>query len=727
MKPGPQTDNTNTVTHPKNSWHQRLLTESVRQLEQSSPFEDTEAVAHAREQDGDFEQRLLSRAQALPIAATLETALKQLHSLAVLVIGAALILAALAGAATTRLSFSESPEEPVNFFWLFGSLLGIPSLLLLIWLLLILLKPKAVGSGSFGAIAAAISRRLNRRLHRDPAHVAAAQASASLYGQSAGTWMVSAISHAMWLSFSLGSLVMAVIMLSVQQYSFGWETTILTPDSFVLLTRGLAALPELIGFSTPSPTQITTSQLSTTTAIGTAHSYAWSGLLLGGILVYSVLPRALLLALCWWLSKRARDAFRLDTELPGYARLHAALMPISQELGVVDADQEFAPVITEAEAAAAAPELKPLGPAAILGLEIDPLENGWPPLKNSPWLDLGLVDDRAGRARVLDQIAASDPPPRLVLAVCSLAMTPDRGAQGFIARLQEQTETPIFLLLSEGQRMRERGQGDDLAQRSSDWRQLGTTAHIPETRILELDLDHLTAASETELRTFIGMDKDSSTSNLSPSHLTAAFALIISHIDAVSGDFGTTEQTELHRAIAQLYKATPKTLNLPELRIDDALADELQQSLQRSAEQIHRLLPPRLKTKPRWLAAGAAAGALGCVAIATLTSGAALAALPLWAGLGAALSMIIKRDKSSDADSTDTQTDLSEAVNAAALFALLLELQGQGLNEATITARLDTVLPDDPPLLPDSTATRAWLDQLEQRFNTATDVQAVSA
>ncbi|NJN47908.1 MAG: hypothetical protein HC808_17120, partial [Candidatus Competibacteraceae bacterium] len=52
---------------------------------------------------------------------------------------------------------------------------------------------------------------------------------------------------------------------------------------------------------------------------------------------------------------------------------------------------------------------------------------------------------------------------------------------------------------------------------------------------------------------------------------------------------------------------------------------------------------------------------------------------------------------------------------SAALFALLLELQGR--DESTITQRLDQIIDAEEPVLNDAEAVRQWLDELHQRFD----------
>jgi hypothetical protein len=135
------------------------------------------------------------------------------------------------------------------------------------------------------------------------------------------------------------------------------------------------------------------------------------------------------------------------------------------------------------------------------------------------------------------------------------------------------------------------------------------------------------------------------------------------------------------------------------LRLPDAagLKKNLAGSLQGGARQVVAMLPPRLKTDTRWVAAGAVAGALGCVTAAALLSPVAIAALPLWSALGAAVTAVVRATVSGptagDELAAPDSAGRTDAVRAAALLALLLELQGR--DEAAISRILDKVL-DEP-------------------------------
>jgi hypothetical protein len=176
------------------------------------------------------------------------------------------------------------------------------------------------------------------------------------------------------------------------------------------------------------------------------------------------------------------------------------------------------------------------------------------------------------------------------------------------------------------------------------------------------------------------------------------------------------QQAELQRAIAGLYgggrQAWQDMLRARLSGVTPQLSE-----LRESSRRMVDLLPARLRNT-RWLAAGAVAGALGCVAAATLVAPAAIVALPAWAGVGAALSAIIGPHGSNKQARPDEPIDLTDAVNAAALFAIVLELQGR--DETEITRIIDRVAGDeDPPAMHDVESVRAWLDALRGRLDLA--------
>lgn len=682
-------------------FNQRLLTEAVRQLEalRGTPFEEPAAQAAGRSATGDLEQRLIARAENLHCVPALQSALQQLRQMLGFSIGLLLLLALLAGAGAARLAFGVESEQPLNIYWLLAVILALPSLTLLLWLLL-LLVPRSTGSNSLGALVFTLGRWLGNRLHPgDDMLRATSRARARLLLHGGGYWQFGALSHALWLAYLTGALIMTLILLSIRQYGFVWETTILSADTYIALTRTLALIPDRLGFPTPDAGQIVASRWQEGPAPVT-DAAVWSGFIVACLIVYGLLPRLLLVPCCLLMYRRARDRFRLDTDLPGFARLQDELQPLSKSLGVVDPNTE--PPATATIAA------RP----TIVALETEPPEE-WPPALGHDWLDLGLIDDRASRARVLEQLTATSPPPDTVagtlVVVCSLAMTPDRGIGRTIEQLASVAPCPLLLLLTDGQRLRQRETRADIIQRIADWHRLAAQAGISEENVLELDLYHLTETSRAGLAERLGLNYRPAPAH--GSRIDAACELILNHVENRNRSPDAAERAELQRAIARLYGNRRDAFKLP-LPNPDPTQGSVRQQLQHGAEWVRQLLPPRLRANPRWLATGALSGALGCVALATLTAPAALAALPLWSGMGAALTLFMTPQNTHSAP--NQPLELGEPVAAAALFMLLLELQGRP--EAEITAALDQLLDTETPSIQNAAEARSWLDTLRERY-----------
>lgn len=699
----------------------RVLAEAVRVHEEGrgAILNEPEADRAGRSAGGGLEPRIVARAGATSVAGGLRQALAQLRGATVAAVIIAAVAAALAGATAARLALGTMAGEPVNFFWVMGSLLGVHTLALLAWIVVIAARPGDAVTGLLGGVALALGRRLNRMLHRGPLHVAAAQAAAGVFaGGPIGRWLVSSISHLLWLAFLVGGLVMVLLLLSTRQYSFAWETTILSAPTYVSLTRVLATLPDLLGFATPDADQVAASRWTGTGIEALAAREAWAGLLAGAIVTYGVVPRAAALLIAVAACRRACRRYRLDLRQIGFARLEARVMPVADTIGVVD-QAPPAPAEDAADGAVLAPPIAAEGPVAVLGLEIEPPASGWPPsVDGVRWLDLGFVDDRTDRRRVVERLTAALPPPRAVVVVCALTATPDRGTAGFVQTLQTQSRLPAILVLTRGHRLRQRDPAASLERRVADWRRLAARAGVPDDRVMELDLDHLTAASGRRLSAALGM----ADGPVPGRRLRQAFALIATHARAWSALARPAQQAELQRDIARLYQGEHAAWR-DLLRLPPDLHAELQapriDDLRAGAGRMVTLLPERLRRSGRWAAAGGLAGALGCVAAATLVAPVAIASLPAWAGIGAAAMALLRPDdRDADARPAEATADdgipVADAVAAAALFALVLELQGR--DEAAISRALDRILVEDtPPAMPTGDAAARWLDTLAAR------------
>jgi hypothetical protein len=606
---------------------------------------------------------------------------------------------------------------PINVFLSLATLLGPPILTLLVWLLLVAMTAGRMGAGVIGRVVLALAGRLARWFDGGPAQLALVRAAARVFAESgAARWLTSALSHLLWLAYLLGVLAVLLLHFTTREYAFNWETTILDQRHYQAVTEVLAVLPGWLGFPVPDASMVAESRTpSTTTPAAIRH--AWAGLLLGCIVVYGILPRVAALLFSALAARRDLGRIRLDTSHPGFARLRPLLMPLAQPVGVVDPDRSEDTVLSVDTAEP--PPLGREGPFVLIGLEIDRPAGDWPPsIHGLKWQDLGFVNDRTDRHRVIQDLATVIPRPRAVLVACALTVTPDRGHLAFFRELQRQTRFALVILLTGGQRLRARGHPQTLATRIEDWRRLALAAGVPDERVIELDLDHLTDESAKRLAQRLAGDPGATVEGAGKqAAIGEAFDIIVDHARRWQDVPDERQRLALQLAIARLYRnRINQWTGALRLTWEDGVPDGA--TLSAAAGRVVALLPAQLRMSPRWLAAGALAGALGCVATATLAAPVALAALPAWTGLGAALAAVLERTTTRKPTATAEVRDIGEPVAAAAMFALILHLQGR--EEATITDLLERTLGnDDVPRLANASAARAWLDGVHGRLDSA--------
>lgn len=696
---------------------QRLLAEAMRIHEQSAgPLAGAAAAeAAAQAAGGGLERRIIVRALALDQKVDLASALGHVWAALNLVGLGMLLLGAIGGAGAGQAALGLGGGNVVNFFVVLVVGLGLETAMLLLWLMLAMAR-SGRATGLIGRIVAALAGHAVRLAHTDARHVAAARALGGIMASTPfGRWTLGAITHGTWLAYLAALLAVVLFLLSTRSYVFVWETTILSADTYVPLTSWLAAGPGLFGFTAPTPEEIRASQwLGSTTQAAVARD-AWAHLLVGCIVVYGIVPRFALLILCLALRWRAARRFRLDTARPGYAQLAPRLMPAAVGLGFADSEAGTEPRRMrpghEADAQRIQPD--PAGPIAVMGLELDVPAAGWPPPFGDPaMVDLGLVQGRRDFRMALDRLRGVAPAPRLLVLVCALTTTPDRGLLAYLDGVTAASAIPMVVLLTGGQRLRERLSAEGVETRLRDWRALAREAGVADDAVVEIDLDNLTDRSRDRLRALADGSK-----GLAPAtgRLEHAFAIIRSEAAGRSAPPDVETQAELHRKIARLYDGDVGWQRRFDPR--ELAGRDLATRLRSTADAIVGVLPGRLALDPRWLTAGALAGALGCVAAATLAAPVAISGLPLWAGLGAAIASAVRGSLRAHGAGEERPADRTDAVKAAALFALVLEAQGHG--EAAITRLIDAAIGHDEPVLETDTEIAAWLDDVCRRYRDA--------
>ncbi len=407
------------------------LTEAINLRErQTGPLEDGEANREARQAGGDFAQRVQARALWLARRDGLTEALAHWKQGARLGLIALVLLALASGAGMAATALAGAPR-PVNVFWATGSLLGLNLLLLTAWLAGLVL------GGDHGPWLGRLWLGLSQRLARDAkaAHLGAALV-VLLHRHRLNRWLFGAAVNGLWALCLLTTLATLLLMFATRRYDFVWETTLLHSDTFVALTAQLGKAPGWLGFPVPTELLIRASGEGPATLDGARQ--AWAGWLVGVLVCYGVIPRALLAVLCW--ARWRHGAARLQLDLPGpqTSSLRERLLPTSEQLGASD-------LPAEPDWALPLPRQATLGSGAVMaGIELD-RDQPWPPAASIGVSDGGILDDRASRQRLLE--ALSTRPAQRLLLVCDVRRSPDRGTQALLAELSRNAlETKVWLM-----------------------------------------------------------------------------------------------------------------------------------------------------------------------------------------------------------------------------------------------------------------------------------------
>jgi len=709
----------------------RLLAEAVRAYESASvePVDDGEATDAARNlpERAGFEQRIVVRASRLAIAGDLGDALRRVRSTLAWAVATGALAAFVAGGLAASAALSE---HSASVFGLIVGLLGVQTLMLVLWLLVTAIGPRLLPGGALGRVVVNAGRRLAERMRRGRAQSAAGQAYGGVAMASPwGRWTVAAITHALWVAANLGMLTVMAVLFLGERYQFRWDSTWLSDEGYTRLVSTLAELPDAVGFSTPSEEEIIASRRppQTTERDARGSDVAWSWFFYGSVVVYGLAPRLVLLVASLLLRWRAAARYRLDLSRPGFARLRRRLVPDAASLRPPAHDAD-ATTEAPAQPGVVPEDARPAGPPVVLGFELQPPRSGWPPPLEPRVDDLGMVDGRDDQHHVIDALSQRDTSPSRTLVVCDYESSPDRGVERFLSQVRRAAGGRVILILTGGHRLADRA-APTLDQRAEDWRAMAGRAGLPEDCLVDLDLDHLTDTTKSRLNALVSADARSS-AEAPNRRIEHAFRVIAERAEHWSDAVATKQEVELHRAVAEVYEHEDggagrwrqwfggDAIGEIDWRSPDAVAPVLQ----RSAKRIQALLPPSMRNRPQWAAAGALCGAVGCIAAASLISPVAIAALPGWSGVGAAIGALMPSWRSRESKEPQAGGDgfpSADAVRSAALFAMLLELQGR--DEPVIHRVLDRVttsLEEDNVVTPDENI-RAWLDALRHRFDLA--------
>ncbi|MEM8800458.1 MAG: DUF2868 domain-containing protein [Pseudomonadota bacterium] len=639
-------------------------------------------------------------------------------------------LSAMAGVGAVRAVLPAGAGATINMYWLLGSLLGLNAIALLFWVFTAVLSSARGPRISLGNFAVEAVRFFGRKRLKQPLSQAAA---ATVIAENSRRPMIKPLiavaSHAGWSAFLVAALFALIISFSTRSYQFAWETTLLNESVFVDVTTALGKAPAMLGIDTPDREMIRGAKLNPqiSRADSPQDAALWARFLLALIFIYGLVPRLVLfgISLAVFLSRRRR--YRLQTDRATYARVLDKICPPATVALVTDADEPED--VSDANAPFPARQRLPFdSELSILAYEMVTPPEPWPPrVEGIEWRDLGAVDGQADFERVAKALKARLPDSGVLVVVAPLPLVPDRGVRARLRDLRECAQG-IVLLLTQGQKARNRLGSEDFAIRLSDWQKLAADPMIAAERVIEWDLnyqtDHAARQFLEDLRTEGSESETSAPSPLSdqPESTTrpkgtnrnerehfqerAVAESLAAFQSGVLGWSPSLSEAEVRTTIAEVGR--------PFLSGDEpsfsgafsklsSLISRQDRSLDVTAVKdavtgLHTLMPPSFQTGGKWAAAGGIAGLAACMG-AGVVFPPAIAAMPLWGAVGAGGGLLAqlalpgspssepKMKTEANDDSGSVETPYSDLVAAIGMEIALLSFQGLG--EAEISRRLD--------------------------------------
>lgn len=430
------------------------LAEAVRLRESRwGPLEDAAEVRRAIANGGSIEERLLFRARLLAIREHWDTAYQRLGLIGRWLLPLWLVLAVLAGVSVTWGVLGAGSY--INVITAVVGLVGLNVLTLIVWLGSFFFTSDSAQQGS---LLGTLSLRLLGRVARGEDTTLVLGAGVNVLARERlGRWVSGLISHSFWLWATLVALLALLWSLSARRYGFGWETTLLSADSFVVLVESLGSVPRWLGFEVPSAEVIRLSD--GLTPLSMADQQIWSSWLLGCVVCYGLIPRLLA-----WVCSAAVVRYRLrhlqvDRQLPGWVEQQERLLPSHSKVGI-DAEAPDDHVAVAAPSRFAIPSAQDV--VYVVGIEF-PHDRAWPPVVlPEGWVDAGRIDTREQREQLL-QVLLQHVPDYVVL-VCDASQTPDRGVIAWLSELSGYSRHCAIVLQSEATL------SPELVEREQAWR-----------------------------------------------------------------------------------------------------------------------------------------------------------------------------------------------------------------------------------------------------------------
>lgn len=329
--------------------------------------------------------------------------------------------------------FTLLQTNVVNFFYVLVCLLGFHTLMLGGWLVMTLINQ---GRQSPSWFANFVSPSYLIR-GKDDVTKAAVELYERQLQHSGMRWYLGRFSHQLWLATLTGMMFAIIFLLIVRQYSFSWESTLLSDQALISLTQVLGWLPSMVGFDVPDNAAIVQSRL-VTDAMPLSVARQWASLLIGSLIMYGIVPRAIAWAFCALMFRRKK--MRLDIKLPYYQKIINFW-----QRQVVDADdfnESPAPVAPKASVSA--------GKKLVALLEYPSEQDNWWQVgldgndSDKEVEDFGIVDDRDDMDRLTTYLDKN--PLQVLLGIHSQAL-PDRGTLRKLDRIATHAKHGLIVQL----------------------------------------------------------------------------------------------------------------------------------------------------------------------------------------------------------------------------------------------------------------------------------------
>lgn len=419
--------------------------EMVRLREQDSrPLDDHRANEAAIRCGADAQMRLLARASELSRTGGLEQARQKADRVFRKGLVLLCVLSIMAGVSAGIASLGDT-TRPVNVLWALGSLLLLPSITLLVWLITLFL-----GSGAGGWLGFWVQALAGRVLSRGPTAYAWQAWLRLAERAGADRWWFAVLTHGIWLCLLSGMALSLIAAFSFRHYTFVWQTTWLSDAVFVQAAQAVGAIPAQLGFTMPDIAAIRAS--GNVAQDEPAVRLAWANWLVGALLVFGWFPRLLLLLASTLVLRRRYAVSRIDLQ-EAYAL--NILRKLDRQSARSEVDAAPGPLEQWTKIAGIDPAMATTAAALVV------LETRLPPevkaLLPEHVIFLPPIDDLDSRHQAIDRLRQIKPAKLLV--VVDARQTPDRGVLRTLHALGERAaQTRVFL-----------SHGSDARARLSAW------------------------------------------------------------------------------------------------------------------------------------------------------------------------------------------------------------------------------------------------------------------